>query len=320
MERVENKKLTTRDRFWGHVRTVGPFLSRSIRPEVRPSTRFWEREWPAAEGTVRLSGEWLDCESEDVLVVVHGLGGSSASGYMALALHAAARQKRSCLLLNLRGADRQGQDFYHAGLTEDLARVVQSPELSSFRKIDLLGYSLGGHVVLRYATEQVDARVRSVAAVSSPLDLARSAEAFDQGRWNIYRSHVMGSLHEMYTAAYQRRPGPVLPTEARKIQKIREWDERIVAPRYGFASAQDYYDSVSVAPRLTSLSVPSLYVGSPADPMVPPVAVPLTQTYENLHAVWIPQAGHLGFPRDCDLGQPGPKGLEDQILTWAARQ
>ena len=77
----------------------------------------------------------------------------------------------SCLRLNLRGADLEGEDFYHAGLTADLHAALADPALERYERVHLLGYSLGGHVVLRWATESGDARVRSVAAICPPLDL-----------------------------------------------------------------------------------------------------------------------------------------------------
>ena len=113
---------------------------------------------------------------------------------MPLALAAAERAGMSCILLNVRGADRSGEDISHAGLTEDLQAVFQSPLLAAYRRIYLLGYSLGGHLALRYATEAPDPRLRGVVAVSSPLDLDAAAQAFDRSRWSVYRHHVLAIL------------------------------------------------------------------------------------------------------------------------------
>ncbi|HSC85837.1 MAG TPA: alpha/beta fold hydrolase, partial [Polyangiaceae bacterium] len=101
-------------------------------------------------GPVRLTGEWLEHEGDELLVVVHGLGGNSQSVYMGLALQAAERAGISCLLLNLRGADRSGVDIHHAGLVEDLEAVLGSPLLAHYRRLYVFGYSLGGHLTFRY--------------------------------------------------------------------------------------------------------------------------------------------------------------------------
>lgn len=302
------------------MRTLVPFLERSLRPLVRTETAAWSTELIDEQvGPVTLTGRFLDCGSEDVLVVVHGLGGSVESGYMGLALASAAALGKSCLLLNLRGADRQGHDVYHAGLVDDLNAALASDALRAARRIALFGYSLGGHTVLAAATRVLDPRVVRVAAIGSPLDLAASADAFDAARFSVYRGHVLGSLHEIYTAAYQRRPFGIVPVEARRIKKIREWDERVVAPRFGFKSADDYYRSVSVGPRLSDLSVPAIYVGAPADPMIPLRAVLSAAPSDRLTVAWDPDGGHLGFSAGFDLGLPGPLGLESQVLAWLFR-
>ena len=54
---------------------------------------------------------------------------------------------------NMRGADRSGEDVYHAGTTEDLRAMLRSPALARFRRIHVIGFSLGGHILIRWATE-----------------------------------------------------------------------------------------------------------------------------------------------------------------------
>jgi predicted alpha/beta-fold hydrolase len=240
---------------------------------------------------------------------------------MPLALAAADRAGVSCLMVNLRGADLAGEDYGHAGLTDDLDAVFSSPVLSAYEKVYVLGYSLGGHLALSYAAGQPDPRLRGVVAVSSPLDLDSTATAFDRRRSAVYRGHVLASLKAMYRACFQRRGGPI-PLEAmRRIGKIREWDERIVAPRFGFSSASDYYARASVAPRLARLGVRSLYVGAADDPMVPARTVQsaLAQSARALEVRWVARGGHLGFPARLSLGQGGPLGLEHQLLSWLRR-
>lgn len=305
------------DRLRGHTATLLPFVARTLRPLPRPATTPLEARVIDPElGPVRLSGRLLAHPGDELVVVVHGLGGSTDSGYMALALRAADERGQSCLLVNARGSDRSGQDISHAGLTDDLRAYLAAPELERFHHVDLFGYSLGGQLVLRYAAEQPDPRVRRVAAIGSPLLLARSTEAFDASRFSVYRRHVMSSLHEIYTAAYQRNARGIPPLEARQIPRIREWDERVVAPRFGFPSADAYYAATSSGAVLNDLAVPALYVGALHDPMVPPRAVVPALPAPRLEVVWDLAAGHLGFDSDFDLGQPGPLGLEHQVLSW----
>lgn len=306
-------------RWHGHYATLAPFLWRRIFPVSRPHSAPWSVTCHDADvGPVRLTGSLRALDGDELLVAIHGLGGSVRSGYMPLALVAAARSNVSCLLLNLRGADLSGEDISHAALTADLDAALASPVLAGYRRIYLLGYSLGGHLALRYASGRPDPRVVAVAAVSSPLDLDVSAWALDRGFCNVYRNHVLGGLKAIYEARYRKRGGPVPLERARRIGKIRQWDEVVVAPRFGFAGADEYYAQASVAGHLGRLAVQALYVGAIADPMVPQdtVEAALAKASSLLHVHWERRGGHLGFSSQCDLGQAAPRGLENQVLAW----
>ena len=92
--------------------------------------------------------------------------------------------------------------------------------------------------------------------------------------------------------------------------------------RFGYRSVEDYYVRESVAPRLRSLRVPSLVVASQNDPLVPPETVipALAEAPGDLSVAWVEPGGHVYFPRTLDLGQPGPLGLEQQVIRWLSRQ
>ncbi len=236
---------------------------------------------------------------------------------MGLALSACAALGRPCLLLNTRGSDLSGQDIPHAGLWADLEAALRSPLLADVPVIDVLGYSLGGQLALKYAAaSELDTRVRRVAAIGSPLLLSVSAAAFDRPSVGVYRRHVLDSLKKIYAAAYQRNPRGITPEEARRIDKIRDWDDRVVARRFGFPDADAYYQAVSSGFCLAQLRVDCLYVGATFDPMVPPTAVAPALPAAKLSVYWDECAGHLGFGLGFDLGLEAPLGLESQVLAW----
>ena len=254
------------------------------------------------------------------VVVVHGLGGSIDRHYCIGAALAAQRAGFSCLRFGLRGADRQGEDFYHAGLIADLEAAIASPALAAFERLYVVGYSLGGHVTLRYAIHQVDARVRAVAAVCAPLDLELSALHIDGASSYLYRRHVLQGLNEIYGAVASRGGAPTPLAQVARAQRIRDWDSLTVVPRYGFGSVAAYYASMSVGPRLPELTLPSLLVQSSVDPMVPP------WTYERhlqnasplLHVLRVRTGGHVAFPRVRWSSDPQKTRLEDHVMTWFA--
>lgn len=311
----------------GHFWTIAPALRHRARPATAPVAVPWSVDLADPEvGTVRLRGLFRDAPGSDAaVVVVHGLGGTTATHYCSSAARAADAIGVACLRLALRGADREGDDFYHAGLIADVHAALASPELARFSRLYVLGYSLGGHVSLRYALDGAGAReprVRAVAAVCAPLDLELAARHIDSPGASLYRHHVLTGLKEMYAAVARRRPVPTPLSRVRSVRSIREWDELTVVPRFGFASAESYYSQMSVGPELHRLGVPALLIEYLDDPMVPPwtYSAHLGKTRPFLEARSLPRGGHVGYPARTHLGEQGPAGVESQVLTWLLRQ
>jgi len=295
-----------------HYWTVAPRLQHRWRPLAPPPSRPWEA-WveDRTVGRVRLSGRLAAGvgDGEDVLVILHGISGCCDSPGVIRTARAAQAAGLATLRLNLRGSDRRERDFYHAGLTSDLHAALASPELAGFRRILLLGWSLGGHLALRLATEDADPRLAAVAAVCAPLDLAVAVAAIDRPALWAYRRSVLGGLKEIYAACAARRPGPLPLREAVRIGHLREWDDRIVAPRHGFAGAADYYARTSVGPLLSKLRLPALWLGAARDPMVPAAAVrPSLERFADgrLDVRWRAVGGHCGFPEP----------VEAEVIAW----
>jgi uncharacterized protein len=150
-----------------------------------------------------------------------------------------------------------------------------------------------------------------VAAICSPVDLALSVAAIDSPGFGIYRRYLLRSLSDIYRAVAARHPVPYPVERLGEIRRIREWDDRIVAPRHGFADAADYYARMSVAPWLPHLRVPALLYNSECDPMVPAGAVrPALDKASPLLSVTWARGGHVAFPRGFDAGVIG--WLRDQ--------
>jgi predicted alpha/beta-fold hydrolase len=303
-----------------HAWTIMPNLVHRFAPRAAPESVPWSTVLDDPRiGPVTLRGRLRVREGSDAcLVVVHGLGGSPDSPYCARAAWAAERAGISSLRISLRGADRAGDDFYHGGLAADLEATVASAELRRFARLYVLGYSLGGHVSLRYALAPNDARVRAVAALCAPLDLGLGQRAIDRTRALIYRHHVLSGLKQIYSAVAEKRSVPTPLSRVLAVRTLREWDDLTVVPRYGFRSVDDYYTEMSVGPRLSQLQTPALLVHSTLDPMVPP------WTYEPHLQCALPKltyhpiasGGHVGFPGNVRLGGTGPGVLEDLAVGW----
>ncbi|MCZ6727501.1 MAG: alpha/beta fold hydrolase [Acidobacteria bacterium] len=307
----------------GHLRTVGASLRRRWWPPPVPPSQPWEGGVDdPTYGRLVLSGRLSAGGRGDRLVMaIHGLGGCADSLYLWQLASSALAAGWSVLRLNLRGADRRGEDFYHGGLTADLHGALASPALAGYRDIALVGYSLGGHAALCYASEPGDERVRCVAAVCPPLDLATGQGAIDRPGAYIYRRYVLGHVKEIYREVAARREVPVPVATADGIATLLDWDEAIVSRRHGFAGAADYYARASVAPRLGELRLPALVLAAEGDPMVPVASLRslLTPPAPEIEVRWLLRSGHVAFPRRLDLGYGPRLGLAGQVMAWLDR-
>jgi len=301
-----------------------PALASVIRRPGCPRARLFRTITEDADlGQIRLTGLLSEVPGSDTIVlIVHGLSGNAMSPYCASAARAAERAGFSSLRLSLRGADYSGEDILHGGITEDIWAALAGPALSRYRHVLLFGYSVGGHIVLRAAVERLDNRVRAAAAICPPLDLDHATIAFDHPSRTAYRNHIFRALNRAYAAAATRGRVKVPLAIVERARSARERDALTVVNRFGFRSVEDYYQRESVAPRLHCLKVPSLVVVSRNDPLVPPETVipALNGASQDLSVAWVEPGGHVYFPSNLDLGQPGPPGLEQQVICWLSRQ
>jgi predicted alpha/beta-fold hydrolase len=261
-------------------------------------------------GSVRLTGRLDEIpSSRGLVIIVHGMGSSAGVSYVVRAANSARTRGLSVLRLNLRGARENGEDIYYAGLVADLQAAIASSEVQRYEHIYVVGFSLGGHMVMRYALDPAP-RVRAVAAVCSPLDLRASCKHIDSPGQAVYRRHLLTGLKAGAYAVENRRGVRLADTELQSIQTIRDWDEKVVAPRFGFASAEDYYNKASVGPVLSDLAVPALFVFANRDPMVTlsDVRPSMAALPKHSEVRWLP-GGHVFFPNN--------HGVLNDLFTWA---
>ena len=311
------------NRVKGHFWTVWPHLFGSRPLELDSIGRAWshridEGEFQGVEG----AGRFYPVEGARTLaIVIHGLGATPDSGYVQRMAHVCLQEGMSVLALALQGADGRSTDFYHAGYTNDLRAALADPAIQAFENRYVVGFSLGGHIALCAAIDEMSTQFDAVAAVCPPLSLRACQRAFDQPLFNPYRRHCLKGLKQtirhVHTQRRQQDISCALPMgRLSSIRSIERWDNEIVAPRFGFADAHDYYKTVSVGARLEGLRVPCLVVSTTDDPMIPIGSIDAYLPHPNVDYKRLSRGGHVGFPAGLTLGFDGPPGLEMQLLAW----
>ncbi len=311
------------ERWRGHWQTVGPGLVDDFQEPALEATPWCASVTNERGELIEHSGAYHQGERRDLLVVIlHGLGGHVDRGYCLNAAVAADRQGLSTLRLALRGSDGRGADFHHAGLTSDLARVLQAPPLDAYERIALVGYSLGGHVALSAQSRCIDDRLRATVAICPPLDLSEAQRSIDRRRNWIYREYILRALKEMYARLVSLGCEPTPVDRVLRCRSLREWDALTVVPRFGFGNVDHYYRSQSVGPRLQAIDRPTLIVASPGDPMIPASSLRphLKEAPDAVTTRWVDGGGHVYFPARADLGLGSGGSVEDQVMAWIDAQ
>jgi len=242
-----------------------------------------------------------------LLLILHGLEGSSRSHYVVgLARQALARGWR-VVTLNFRscsGELNRLPQFYHSGHTDDLDEVVRLlVGRERNLRIGAVGVSLGGNVLLKWLGEWevgVPAELVGAVAISVPFDLEPCARALDRGvcRW-MYAANFLGTMRAKVRRKADRDPDLRrlidLP-RAIRARTFAEYDRAVTAPLNGFADARDYWRRASSGPYLSRIRRPTLLVNALDDPIVPREALPNPVLLPpSVRAEYVPRGGHAGF-------------------------
>lgn len=238
-----------------------------------------------------------------LIVIVHGLTGCAGSSYVLRTAEYFLSRGYNAVRLNLRGAGPARQTcggFYHAGRSDDILRALNGLEAHDetlFRNgCVLIGYSLGGNMVLNAVADQAggEGRIVAAATVSTPIDLAMTSEAFRKPRNGVYQKWLLGRMKQEVLG------GRLTEDERAAIvasRNVLEFDDTFIGPHFGLGDAATYYEECSANRRLSDITVPTMVIHAVDDPWVP-VKPYLTADWGNAPAVTpviVQGGGHVGF-------------------------
>lgn len=249
------------------------------------------------------------------IVMVHGLEGSGAAVYIRSLSGAALRSGFAAHRFNLRtcgGTEQWCKTLYHAGLTSDLLAVLRELQKQGRAPATIIGFSLGGNVVLKLAGELDDEApelIRAVCAVSTPLDLAACARRIHEPDNWIYERRFVTRMKQRLRAT-GRHPD----ADFERLRSVFDLDNRITAPSFGFGDAPNYYATQSSSQFLGRIRVPTLLVQSKDDPFIPFSVYEdgLIRQNPRIQLIVTERGGHLGF-----ISRRQPRfWLDEMLIDW----
>lgn len=324
----QHAALNYRAPWWlpgGHAQTIWPALaaSRQAAGGGHAAALYRRERWRTPDGDF-IDLDWLrGAPASTLLVLFHGLEGSSASHYAQSFAALAAQRGWAFVVPHFRGcsgAPNLAPRAYHSGDFEEVDWILQRLRARHQGRLLAVGVSLGGNALLRWAEEagaQAARVVTALAALSAPLDLGASAQVMDRGLNRLlYTRMFLASMKPKALEKLRRFPGLFDAQALRRARTLHDFDQVFTAPLHGFRSARDYWQRASALPLLAQIRVPALLVNARNDPFVPGASLMPASQAGAFVTWWQPaQGGHVGF-----LGGRAGAGLADQVGDWLAAE
>ena len=293
----------------GHAQTIlGNFLPR---PNRLPAPTPVLVEVSPASGSqiasrVLCHCHWQPAEvraQRPAVILVHGLEGSSESQYVVGNANKLWRAGCNVVRMNMRncgGTESLTPTLYHSGLSGDVGAVVlHYAQRFGLRQVALVGYSMGGNLVLKLAGEWGKRTpLCAVAAVCPAIDLAAGADALHQPVNRGYEWHFLRGLMRRYARKAQLFPADYLPAASfGPIRSIRQFDHKIVARYCDFRDADDYYYRAAAARVVGRIEVPTLILHALDDPFIRLFPETRAKLVANPHIAFVEtrHGGHCAY-------------------------
>lgn len=301
----------------GHLQTIWSALY--ARRTLRGPVHFTRERWstpdgdfidvdlqPAASEAVVQPGALPDTAvPAPWLVLFHGLEGSSGSSYAQAFAEVARQRGWHYAVPHFRGCSgeiNRAPRAYHSGDYEEIDWILRRLRERAGGPLLVVGVSLGGNALLRWAGEAEGTAAQTaaaVAAVCSPLDLMAGGHAIDRGlNRHLYGRMFLKTMKVKAWAKLAQFPGLFNPGALDRIDTLYEFDNLFTAPLHGFRGVNDYWRRASAKPHLARIRVPALAVNARNDPFVPAHSLARPESAGHFVTLWQPpHGGHVGFPQ-----------------------
>jgi len=311
----------------GNAQTI--WAARASRRHFGPEPKWQRSRWKTPDGDfIDVDLARHSCAPQaPLLVLFHGLEGSSASQYAVAFADFAAAHGLAYAVPHFRGCSGElnhAPRAYHSGDFQEIDWILRRfAEEHPARPLIAVGVSLGGNALMRWAGEmgaEAASHVHAIASVCSPLDLAAGGHAIGRG-FNrlVYTRMFMHSMVPKALGKLEQHPGLFDRQQLLAARDLYEFDNLFTAPLHGFKDTADYWARASAKPVLRDIRVPALALNALNDPFVPAASLPTQQDAGHHVTLWQPeQGGHVGFPvSHGPLGLPGHvRAMPDAVGNW----
>ena len=287
----------------GHLQTIIPSLFRKVEvPYVRerietPDDDFLDLDWSFSgmkTGTTR---------GEELTILSHGLEGDSRRQYLAGMVRHLTANGFDCLAWHYRscsGEMNRQVRFYHLGETTDLQFVINYALQKGYQHINLMGFSAGGNITLKYLGERgtdLHPAIKKSVVFSVPLHLTSASRRLEAWDSQIYNKRFNRTLKRKVFQKAAIMPGVIHTEGLQKVRTLREFDNLFTSRLHGFHDAEDYYQQSSSLQYLDRIAIPTLIVNAKNDPFLSRECFPeeLAQQLPNVWMEFPAQGGHCGF-------------------------
>ena len=285
-----------------HLSTIAAnFWKRPISEDRFPLTR--RLYCTAADTQVAVDEQTPIGQPAAHVMMIHGLEGSSESGYLRSLSHELLNAGCAVHRFNMRSCgetEHLSRTNYHAGQTSDALAVLKEIRREWQGPLFLVGFSLGGNVSLKLAGElgqHAAGLLDGVCAVSTPIDLSACSDSLEAPSNFIYANQFLTRLksrirrrHEAYPDMYDIGP-------LEQVKSIRQFDDAYTSKLFGFGTAADYFASQSSNQFLADIRIPALLIQAKDDPLIPFRVYnhPAFGANANLRLIATDHGGHVGF-------------------------
>ena len=260
-------------------------------------------------------------ETMPIVLLGHGMGGCSESGYMKRISTKLWMQGYGVFLINHLGCGPGmglSSRLWNGGSSDDLEQmivfVVQRYPGAFLMPI---GFSLSGNVLLKYLGEgrKIPKNILGALAVNPPVDL-RVASGIISNKWSctLFNKYYMRLIRSQAIALAKQFPSALSPLK--NLRTIWDFDVSYTAPVGGFKDVDDYYDQSSSKHYLKRIKTPTSILSANDDPFIPGYLFDQILMSEKVTLHQPKRGGHMGYIARQVTPYGDRRWMDYFVLEW----